>query len=1046
MRQFEIYKLMLPQAYIFSNSKTFRSDRQCTKSSMLEVVNTTSLLLGGIILASLYLYFHVTYSYWKKRGVPTIPTIPPFGNFAEAFLFKNNSAVTISSFYNKFEGEKLAGLYRFSTPALMLRDPELIKDVMVKDFKNFYSRGIEPDLKRNPLLENLFAISGSKWRNLRVKLTPTFTSEKMKMMFPIVASTGEILEACLEDPAEQGQVIEIGDILSNYTTDNIASCAFGIQCNCLKNPNAEFRVWGRKIFTPSIETFLRSMILSIPTLQRFLRFKFLPKDVNDYFIQMVRETVDYREKNNVQRKDFLQLMIQLKNKTLGTIRSDDMEGLNSNVPLEVTMEFLAAQAFVFYAAGFETSSSTMTFCLYELALNPDIQDKVRKDIDIMLEKHNGKVEYEAIMKMEYLEKVVNETLRKHPVVPLLTRECTKSTKLQGTDVTVEKGTPIFIPIYGLHHDPEYFPDPEKFDPERFSEEEKQKRPHYSYLPFGEGPRICIEAYSASEIRPQIIATNPKRWNVAENHKKKRPGCQIKDDERLNTGQPSIGHNIMLDVCDYSSFLLGGIVLASLYVYFRVKYSYWSKKGVPTIKPTPPFGNFGQVFLFKTNALVCINWLYNKFEGHRLAGLYRFTTPAIMIRDPDLIKEVLVKDFKHFHNRGIEVDLKLNPLLDNIFILSGTKWKNLRMKLTPTFTSEKMKMMFPIVASIGDELKALLEKSAGQGQVIEVADILSRYTTDVIASCAFGIQCNCLKDSNAEFREWGRKFFNPSVKTFFRSLTLSMSSLNRYLKIPLVPLDINKYFTDMLRETVEYREKNGVQRKDFLQLMIQLKNKTLEGVDDEAILKATTNEFDELPANGNSEVTMHVMAAQAFMFYVAGFETSSTTMTFCLYELALNPKIQDKVWEEIDDMFKKQNGKLKYDALVQLEYLDKVLNDLVVEKGTPIMVPVYGLHHDPQYFPDPERFDPERFTEEEKRKRPHYCYLPFGEGPRICIGMRFALMQTKIGLISVLSNYEVQVSEKTPVPMKYDPKSLFIAPKGGMWLKITKRRNKFTNCS
>jgi cytochrome P450 family 6 len=76
-------------------------------------------------------------------------------------------------------------------------------------------------------------------------------------------------------------------------------------------------------------------------------------------------------------------------------------------------------------------------------------------------------------------------------VVILTRECTKPIKLRRTDVTLEKGLQVLLPVLGLHHGPKYYPDPERFDPERFSEEEKKKRPHFSFLPFGEGPRICI---------------------------------------------------------------------------------------------------------------------------------------------------------------------------------------------------------------------------------------------------------------------------------------------------------------------------------------------------------------------------------------------------------------------------------------------------------------------------------------------------------------------------------------------------------------------------
>lgn len=84
-----------------------------------------------------------------------------------------------------------------------------------------------------------------------------------------------------------------------------------------------------------------------------------------------------------------------------------------------------------------------------------------------------------------------ETLRKYPAAAFLGRKCTKDYKVEGTEVALEKGCKVFIPVMGLHHDPEYFPEPDRFDPERFSEEHKRTIKQFTYLPFGEGPRNCI---------------------------------------------------------------------------------------------------------------------------------------------------------------------------------------------------------------------------------------------------------------------------------------------------------------------------------------------------------------------------------------------------------------------------------------------------------------------------------------------------------------------------------------------------------------------------
>jgi len=199
--------------------------------------------------------------------------------------------------------------------------------------------------------------------------------------------------------------------------------------------------------------------------------------------------VEYREKNNIVRNDFMQLLIDLKNNIKNGDNGD--HGSSQHDGKGLTMEEIAAQAFVFFIAGYETSSTTMTYCLFELALNQDVQDKVRQEVNAVLEKYDGKLTYDAIMEMKYMRQVIDETLRKYPPVPLLNRKCVEDYQIPETDLTIERNTAVIISVLGLHHDAEYFPDPENFDPDRFTEENKSKIKPFTYLPFGEGPRNCI---------------------------------------------------------------------------------------------------------------------------------------------------------------------------------------------------------------------------------------------------------------------------------------------------------------------------------------------------------------------------------------------------------------------------------------------------------------------------------------------------------------------------------------------------------------------------
>lgn len=156
----------------------------------------------------------------------------------------------------------------------------------------------------------------------------------------------------------------------------------------------------------------------------------------------------------------------------------------------MTYEEIAAQIFVFYIAGSESSSSTVAYTMYELTQNEELMERAHEDIKLTLAKHAGELTYEAIMEMKFIDLCVKETLRKYPGLPILNRECTKSYKIPGTNFTIEKGTSVIVSLLGIHRDAQFFPNPDIYDPDRFTEEKKAYNEDM-YMPFGAGPRNCI---------------------------------------------------------------------------------------------------------------------------------------------------------------------------------------------------------------------------------------------------------------------------------------------------------------------------------------------------------------------------------------------------------------------------------------------------------------------------------------------------------------------------------------------------------------------------
>lgn len=450
------------------------------------------------LLAVLVVFYKWCFTYWNRQGVYSLPPSIPFGNATKMVLQKNCMGVEFKNFYEQIRSKKkpYGGFYFFAKPIFVPADLDLVKQIMTTDFEHFTDHVLHVDEETDPLSAHLFSLKGTKWRKLRVKLTPTFTSGKMKMMFGILEDCSSELVDVMNKYVEEKEPLDIKDIVGRFTTDIIGCCAFGIECNSLKNPDSEFRKYGKIFFETSFrDSVIRLLSITVPEVFTYFRISSLRKDMCDFFMNIVNQTVNYREQNKIIRKDFMHLLLQLKNKVkitendIGDLQADGTNDQTEDSTLTITE--IAAQCFVFFLAGFETSSTTSTFCLYELARNLEIQQKLRDEINRVLEKHNGKITYDAMMEMTYMDQCINETLRKYPPVPVHTRECTKTYKVPNSDVVLKKGSFVFIPVLGIQLDPEYYPDPERFDPERFSEENKAKRHASAFTPFGDGPRTCI---------------------------------------------------------------------------------------------------------------------------------------------------------------------------------------------------------------------------------------------------------------------------------------------------------------------------------------------------------------------------------------------------------------------------------------------------------------------------------------------------------------------------------------------------------------------------
>ncbi|XP_058123884.1 cytochrome P450 6A1-like [Anopheles ziemanni] len=482
-------------------------------------------------------------------------------------------------------------------------------------------------------------------------------------------------------------------------------------------------------------------------------------------------------------------------------------------------------------------------------------------------------------------------------------------------------------------------------------------------------------------------------------------------------------------------------LVWIYQHFQRRYQFWAKLNVPFMEPSFPVGNVGETLKPTIHFAHIIDGLYRKLKHHGdYVGIYFFRDPVLLVLSPEFARTILVKDFNYFVDRGVYSNEEVDPLSANLFFMEGNRWRNLRAKLTPTFTSGKLKSMFHTIVAVGTRLDQYLEERCVEPTRIDIKELLARFMTDVIGSCAFGIECNSLHDPSSNFRQMGKRMINlPKLKALKVFFAMMFRRQARSLGVRFNDKDVSDFFFSVVRDTIRYREEHGVRRDDFMQLLIDMMKK--EDVD------------------GTEGLTFEEIAAQAFVFFFAGFETSATTMTCALHLLANHPEAQQKARKCVRDVLARHDGHLTYDSIMEMEYIEWIINETlriyppvatlhrrttqayrlpngaVLPEEIGVIIPNLAFQLDPVHFSNLFDFIPERFSSRNGLKN-NFSYLPFGEGPRICIGMRFGLLQTRLGLAMLLRSYSFGVEEsEANRTLRIDPINLIHGPAGEVWLNI-----------
>nr|AGO62007.1 cytochrome P450 CYP321A9 [Spodoptera frugiperda] len=450
----------------------------------------------ALVLLTLVLawYFIGKYNenYWKKRGVAFYEKNKVVGPMWDFMTSQKALFEIFGKLYKEYRKEPAIGIGQILTPSLFVIDPKNVQQVLSGDFQSFNHRGIE-SVEGDTLSDNITFMNGPRWKLMRSNMTPLFTANKLKNMYYIMdKSAQDFVQYLKNNPkTRDGDLFETLMLFCNAA---VCGAIFGIGSESIFD--TPFLKLAKNLSQSNILVRMKFIFYSLsPKIYTALGFK-LFKEHEEFFVKSIGEVLKRRDQENVKRHDFADIALAIQ-------KNGTMRDRTTGYEIEPTTGILSAQALFFFTAGVEPCANAIYATLYLLSSHPEILEKVHQEIDEHFEKHSNNITYDVICDLEYTEKVLSEALRIFPPIGFLTRQCVQNTVLPVGNIPVEKGTKIFTPIYDIHHDPELYPDPEVFDPERFS---KDRRPNDDiYMPFGMGNRTCIGArYAKLQVQAGLV--------------------------------------------------------------------------------------------------------------------------------------------------------------------------------------------------------------------------------------------------------------------------------------------------------------------------------------------------------------------------------------------------------------------------------------------------------------------------------------------------------------------------------------------------------------
>lgn len=348
-----------------------------------------AIILGVISL--LYYYIIRNRHYFECNDVKFVKPLPLLGTSWKAIVGIESYFDYYDRIYKKFSTEKFFGAFDFLQPVYVIRDVELCRKIFITNFDNFVNRRTSINQDIDPVAGRFIGLlKDENWRRLRNITSPAFTGNKLRFILSLVNDTmariTDDLTKKIDTSKEKHFRFEAHDFFTRCTTDLIANTTFGLDVNCLDEENHQFYLMGKRLTDFTKPFFLRlTLFITAPRVAKFFNMSLFDKRATEYFRGIIRETIEFRKKNDVKVPNFIQLFMEA----------------------DLSFEEIIPECIAFFFGGIDSFATLFQYMSYELAMHPEIQTRLQEEIDQFQQQLKGApIDYDSVQKLTLMDAVI----------------------------------------------------------------------------------------------------------------------------------------------------------------------------------------------------------------------------------------------------------------------------------------------------------------------------------------------------------------------------------------------------------------------------------------------------------------------------------------------------------------------------------------------------------------------------------------------------------------------------------------------------------------